>query len=595
MIDPLKKSTGSRWRNSWRRYAEFLRENGRRPVHERYKERSLYIWYSNNRSKLDNGLLYKELVPSFLKLTDDGDTYWFYVVNREANIQRLAFLGRENNTGGNEVNGEGKINFLDICKMYFDFCNRLERPPLMEIKEEMKLAKWFFKAKDDFTNSRLMDKEASAFDSLLQSTKQYKNDNVINHVSRFHEENLNKGERNEILNADNGTGSHAGARQRNWFEMCNRYSKYLDDNNKVPTQNGDRKLYDWIYRQKRLLAEGDIEDDRKAALEKLLAKIEDVRKNQVDEANKKKERKQSEKEGIILDGKHTIVTKTAKPRKVNRKAVKQDDLWNHRWQAYMGYMKKNQFCPSRYYTEDMVLFSWFKHNKMLLSKGKMREYRIAKFKQLLDEVKELQRKNKDIINADNRKGFYIRARQRNWFEMCERYSKYLDDNKKIPKQNGDRQLYSWMFRQKRHLAEGDIKDNRKATLEKLLAKIEEVRKHQVDEANKKKEEIILDRKHALATKTTSPKKNEHKAVKQNDLWNQKWQTYKDFMVKNKRRPSKHRAEDLVLFDWFKHSKKLLKRGLMKAERIAKFKQLLSEAENLPRFNQFNYVDTSLKS
>lgn len=153
----------------------------------------------------------------------------------------------------------------------------------------------------------------------------------------------------------------------------------------------------------------------------------------------------------------------------------------------MDYMKKNQFCPSRYYTEDMVLFNWFKHNKMLLSQGKMHEDRIAKFKQLFGEAKELQRKNKDIINADNRKGFYIRARQRNWFEMCERYSKYLDDNKKIPKQNGDRQLYSWMFRQKRHLAEGDIKDNRKATLEKLLAKIEDVREYQVDEANKKKE------------------------------------------------------------------------------------------------------------
>ncbi len=104
MIDPLKKPSGSRWRNSWRRYAEFLRENGRRPVHERYRERSLYVWYSNNRSKLDNGLLYKELVPSFLKLTDEGDTYRFYV-NREANIQRLVFLGRENNTAGNEVDG----------------------------------------------------------------------------------------------------------------------------------------------------------------------------------------------------------------------------------------------------------------------------------------------------------------------------------------------------------------------------------------------------------------------------------------------------------------------------------------------------------
>ena len=69
----------------------------------------------------------------------------------------------------------------------------------------------------------------------------------------------------------------------------------------------------------------------------------------------------------------------------------------------------------------------------------------------------------------------------------------------------------------------------------------------------------------------------------------------DYMEKYKRRPSKHRTEDLVLFDWFKHSKKLLKRGLMKAERITKFKQLLSEAENLSRTNQFNYSDTFLKS
>lgn len=95
--------------------------------------------------------------------------------------------------------------------------------------------------------------------------------------------------------------------------------------------------------------------------------------------------------------------------------------------------------------------------------------------------------------------------------------------------------------------------------------------------------------------SSSLSKSKHNHVKQDDLWNQKWQAYKDFMVRNKRRPSKHRAEDMVLFDWFKHSKKLLKRGLMKADRIAKFKQLLSEAENLPRFNQFNHVDTSLKS
>lgn len=395
MTDPLKKPTGSRWRNSWHRYAEFLRDNGRRPVHERYKERGLYVWYSNNRSKLDNGLLYQELVPSFLKLTDEGDTYRFYVVNREANIQSLAFLGRENNTAGNEVNGEGKINFLDICKMYFDLCNRLERPPLMEIKEEMKLAKWFFKANDDFTNSRLTDKEMDAFDSLLQSTKQYKNENVANHVSILSDGHLNKEDRNGVLNADNGTEIHVGAWERRWFEMRDRYSKYLDVNKKVPTDNSDLQLYQWLLRQRKLLATGSLKESRKAELEKLLLKIDEIRRNY--------------------------------PQKQN-------------------------------------------------------------------------------VGGRKRK-----------------------------KPTGD-----------------DIE-------------------------------------------SSSLSKSKHNHVNQDDLWNQKWQAYKDFMVKNKRRPSKHRAEDLVLFDWFKHSKRLLKRGLMKSERIAKFKQLLSEAENLPRFNQFNYVDTSLKS
>ena len=395
MIDPLKKPTDSRWRNSWHRYAEFLRENGRRPVHERYKERSLYVWYSNNRSKLDNGLLYQELVPSFLKLTDEGDTYRFYVVNREANIQRLAFLGSENNISGSEVNDDRKVSFFDACNMYVDFCNRLERPPLMEIKEEMEIAKWFFKAKDDFTNSRLTDKEMSAFDRLLQSTKQYKNENVANHVSILSDRHPNEEDRNGALNADNGTEVHVGAWDRRWFEMRDRYSKYLDVNKKVPTDNSDLQLYQWLLRQRKLLAAGSLKESRKAELEKLLLKIDEIRRNY--------------------------------PQKPN-------------------------------------------------------------------------------VGGRKRK-----------------------------KPTGDN------------------------------------------------------------IESSSLSKSKHNHVKQDDLWNQKWQAYKDFMVKNKRRPSKHRAEDLVLFDWFKHSKKLLKRGLMKAERITKFKQLLSEAENLPRFNQFNYVDTSLKS
>ena len=345
MMDPLKKPTGSRWRNSWRRYAEFLRENGRRPVHERYKERSLYVWYSNNRSKLDNGLLYQELVPSFLKLTDEGDTYRFYVVNREANIQRLAFLGSENSISGNEVNGKGNVSFIDTCKMYADFCNRLERPPLMEIKEEKEIAKWFFKANDDFSNNKLTDQEKHAFDQLLQSTKQYRNENVANYVSILSDRHPNEEDRNEVLYADNGTEVHVGAWERRWFEMRDRYSRYLDDNKKVPTDNSDLQLYQWLLRQKKLLAAGNLKESRKAELDKLLLKIDEIRRNYPPKSNVGG-RKRKKPTGDDIESSSLSKSK--------HNHVKQDDLWNQKWQAYKDFMVKNKRRPSKHRAEDLA-------------------------------------------------------------------------------------------------------------------------------------------------------------------------------------------------------------------------------------------------
>ena len=384
MIDPLKKPTGSRWRNSWHRYAEFLRENGRRPVHERYKERGLYVWYSNNRSKLDNGLLYKELVPSFLKLTDEGDIYRFYVVNRETNIQRLAFLGSENNISGSEVNDDRKVSFFDACKMYVDFCNRLERPPLMEIKEEMEITKWFFKANDAYSNNKLTDQEKHAFAQLLQSTKQYRNENVINHVSRLTEGVPNQKGRNGVLNADNGTEVHVGAWERRWFEMRDRYSKYLDDNKKVPMDNSDLQLYQWLLRQRKLLAAGSLKENRKAELEKLFLKIDEIRRNYLQKPNVGgRKRKKPTGENI----------ESSSLSKSKRNHVKQDDLWNQKWQAYKDFMSKNKRRPSKHRAEDLVLFDWFKHSKRLLKRGLMKAERITKFKQLLSEAKNLPRFN----------------------------------------------------------------------------------------------------------------------------------------------------------------------------------------------------------
>ena len=384
MTDPLKKPTDSRWRNLWRRYAEFLRENGRRPAHERYKERSLYVWYSNNRSKLDNGLLYQELVPSFLKLTDEGDTYRFYVVNRETNIQRLSFLESENNTARNEVKGDRKINFIDACKMYVDFCNRLERPPLMEIKEEMKITKWVFKANDDFSNNKLTDQEKHAFDQLLQSTKRYRNENIINHVSILTEGVPNQKGRNKVQDADNGTEVHVGAWERRWFEMRDRYSKYLDDNKKVPTDNSDLQLYQWLLRQRKLSAAGRLKESRKAELEKLLLKIDEIRRNYPQKPNVGG-RKRKKPTGDDIE--------PSRLSKSKHNHVKQDDLWNQKWQAYKDFMVKNKRRPSKHRAEDLVLFDWFKHSKRLLKRGLMKAERIAKFKQLLSEAENLPRFN----------------------------------------------------------------------------------------------------------------------------------------------------------------------------------------------------------
>lgn len=118
MTDPIKKPTGSRWRNSWHRYAEFLRENGRRPELVHFKEKSLYTWYNNNLSKSDYGLLDQDQELSFSKLTDNGETYKFYVANKEKNLSKLASFGRVTNLIGKEINGKQHKLCRDMQDVY---------------------------------------------------------------------------------------------------------------------------------------------------------------------------------------------------------------------------------------------------------------------------------------------------------------------------------------------------------------------------------------------------------------------------------------------------------------------------------------------
>lgn len=73
-------------------------------------------------------------------------------------------------------------------------------------------------------------------------------------------------------------------------------------------------------------------------------------------------------------------------------------------------------------------------------------------------------------------------------------------------------------------------------------------------------------------------------------WQQHYDEVMDFMQSNKRRPSKHKEEDLIMADWIKYNKKRMARGLMPEHRIEKFKRLLRLAESMKRVNQYGYME-----
>lgn len=190
-----------------------------------------------------------------------------------------------------------------------------------------------------------------------------------------------------------------------------------------------------------------------------------------------------------------------------------------------------------------------------------------------------------------------------WLEMYNKYAKYLEDNQRMPTQGEDLQLYHWMYRQERLFKDGEMPNKRMNKFDELLKRVERIRESLFEELreNIKDNQLLNDEKKAPYRKSSALRRKSTNYVKligakskgqehtrQNDLWNAKWQAYMNYMAKYQHRPSKHKSKDMVLFDWFKHSKKLLNQGRMRADRVEKFEQLLLEAKNLQRINNYRY-------
>lgn len=73
---------------------------------------------------------------------------------------------------------------------------------------------------------------------------------------------------------------------------------------------------------------------------------------------------------------------------------------------------------------------------------------------------------------------------------------------------------------------------------------------------------------------------------QDERWILKYNEVVEFINTIHRNPSRHRIEDHDYLNWLKANRKALNAGLLKAERVEPFQQLLGLIEKYKRLNQY---------
>jgi len=76
-------------------------------------------------------------------------------------------------------------------------------------------------------------------------------------------------------------------------------------------------------------------------------------------------------------------------------------------------------------------------------------------------------------------------------------------------------------------------------------------------------------------------------MNQDEKWNKKWKEVMDFILTNKRNPSKYINEERGLYvNWLRHNRELYNAGELKLEIADKFKELHSLSEQYKHKNQY---------
>jgi len=73
---------------------------------------------------------------------------------------------------------------------------------------------------------------------------------------------------------------------------------------------------------------------------------------------------------------------------------------------------------------------------------------------------------------------------------------------------------------------------------------------------------------------------------QDERWNTRYQEVLRFIVANERNPSKYAPEERKMYNYIKHTRKQINKGLLKAERIPLFEKRMALMEQYKRKNQY---------
>jgi hypothetical protein len=74
---------------------------------------------------------------------------------------------------------------------------------------------------------------------------------------------------------------------------------------------------------------------------------------------------------------------------------------------------------------------------------------------------------------------------------------------------------------------------------------------------------------------------------QDESWRRKYEEVVEFVEKNKRNPSRYDDEERGRYgNWLRHNRKLYNAGLLKEERVEKFRDMMEMKERYRRRNQY---------